>query len=190
MGAFEELSVLRRFGHMWRSAPASVPPEPDGAALAKRIADMDDASVDLQILSIGALQPFVSDPAAAVALARHANDAYRLLIDEAPTRLNAFGCLPLPHCEQAVAEIDRCLDELSFAGVALGCSCAGVPLDDERLAPLWAQLDRRGAVVYLHPGVEIDGIVGCTEFHLAPDFVSPAELAVAACRLIVTGHLA
>jgi aminocarboxymuconate-semialdehyde decarboxylase len=86
-----------------------------------------------------------------------------------------------------LAEVARCLDELGFLGINLGCSVLGAPLDDERFEPLWQELDRRGAVVYLHPGVENALAVGSREFHLDADFGSPTELAVAACRLIATG---
>ncbi len=189
VGAFEELSVLRLLGHLWRPGQGTAETGSDADALARRLADMDAASIDLQVMSIGAVHPYVADPPTATTLARHVNDAYRALIEQAPSRLAAFGCQPLPHVEQTVAEIARCLDDLDFAGVALGCSAGGLPLDDERFAPVWEALDERGALVYLHPGTEIAGVVGCGEYHLAPDFVSPAEIAVAACRLMVTGHL-
>jgi predicted TIM-barrel fold metal-dependent hydrolase len=189
VGAFEELSVLRLLGHLWRPGQATAETGSDAGALARRLTDMDAAAIDLQVMSIGAVHPYVADPQTATTLARHVNDAYHALVAQAPSRLAAFGCQPLPHVEATVAEIARCLDDLDVAGVALGCSAGGLPLDDPRFDPVWAALDSRSAVVYLHPGTEIGGVVGCGEFHLAPDFVSPAEVAVAACRLIVTGHL-
>jgi predicted TIM-barrel fold metal-dependent hydrolase len=189
VGAFDELSVLRLLGHLWRPGHATAETGSDASALARRVADMDAAAIDLQVISIGAVHPYVDDRQTATALARHANDAYAELVAQAPSRLAAFGCQPLPHVEETVAEISRCLDDLGFAGVALGCSAGGLPLDDARFDPVWEALNRRAAILYLHPGTEIGGVVGCGEFHLAPDFVSPAEIAVAACRLMVTGHL-
>ncbi len=189
VGAFDELSVLRLLGHLWRPGQATAETGSDASALARRLADMDAASIDLQVISIGAVHPYVADPQTATTLARHVNDAYAELVEQAPARLAAFGCQPLPHVDETVVEIARCLDDLGFAGVALGCSAGGVPLDDARFDPVWEELDARAAILYLHPGTEIGGVVGCGDFHLAPDFVSPAEIAVAACRLMVTGHL-
>jgi predicted TIM-barrel fold metal-dependent hydrolase len=189
VGAFEELSVLRLLGHLWRPGQATAETGSDADALARRLDDMDAAAIDLQVMSIGAVHPYVADPQTATTLARHVNDAYQVLVDQAPSRLAALGCQPLPHVQETVAEIARCLDDLGFAGVALGCSAGGLPLDDERFAAVWTALDDRRALVYLHPGVEIGGVIGGGDFHLAPDFVSPAEIAVAACRLMVTGHL-
>jgi predicted TIM-barrel fold metal-dependent hydrolase len=189
VGAFEELSVLRLLGHLWRPGQATAETGSDASALARRVADMDAASIDRQVMSIGAVHPYVGDPQTATTLARHVNDAYAELVAQAPSRLAAFGCQPLPHVAETVAEITRCLDDLGFVGVALGCSAGGRPLDDPRFDLVWEALDSRAAVLYLHPGTEISGIVGGGEFHLAPDFVSPAEIAVAACRLMVTGHL-
>lgn len=158
-------------------------------ALWRRLEFMDDALIDRQIISIGAPQPYLSSAADGAKLATGLNDSFRELLDAAGGRLGAFGCLPLPHVPESVAETGRIYDSLDFEGVALGCSALGTPLDDERLAPVWSALNECRAVVYLHPGVGIAGVTGCAGFHLAPGYVSPAEVAVAASRLIVTGHL-
>jgi aminocarboxymuconate-semialdehyde decarboxylase len=187
-GGEDDLSIFRAMPHLTR-VRGTVRRGHDPAESARRIAELDAAGVDLQIISIGALQPYVRVAASAIRLARELNDAYADYVSQAPARLAAFAALPLPHVGPSVAEASRVLDLDEFAGVALGASAGGLPLDAEEFAPLWEELDRRGAVVYLHPGVEIAGVVGCGDFHLAPDFVSPAEIAVAAARMVVTGLL-
>lgn len=191
LGAFEELPIFRLMKALYR--PGSGKPggerPPSRDDVAGRIADMDAASIDVQVVSLGAAQPYFADSAKAITGARAANDLCGALMAAHPTRFSAFGAVPLPHTSAAIDEAVRCLDELSFAGIALGCSAGGLPIDDSRFDSLWAELNARRAAVYIHPGAAIDGIVGCTEFHLAPDFVSPAEMAVAAARLVVSGHL-
>lgn len=49
---------------------------------------------------------------------------------------------------------------------------------------MWAALDERHATVFIHPGTTPRMGVGAAEFHLAPDFCSPAETALAICRLV------
>jgi aminocarboxymuconate-semialdehyde decarboxylase len=195
-GGAEELSIFEILGHLWlgtRGGDTALPTAraemDDRAALQRRIEDMDRSGIDLQVLNIGTAHPYLSSERASVDLAVRLNDAYRAVVEAGGGRLAAFGVVPLPHVPAAVAEAERVLDELGFLGIALGCSAAGIPLDDARFDPLWETLNERRAVVYLHPGVEIGGVVGCKEYHLAPDFVSPAEIAVAASRLIVRGHL-
>lgn len=157
----------------------------------ERIAALDAAGVDEQVIGLGALQPYWADPAAAVQGARIANDLYAETCARQP-RLRAFGAVPLPHGDAAAVEAARCLDELGFAGIGIGCSAQGMVLDDPALDPLWAAVDERGAAVHIHPGVRNDVALGIGEFPmlLGPVYGSPAEEAVALARLAIRGVIA
>ncbi|WP_019181105.1 amidohydrolase family protein [Microbacterium yannicii] len=157
---------------------------------ARRLADLDDAGIDEQILGLGAVQPYWADEAASRDAASIANDLYAQMCADV-SRFHAFGAVPLPHTAAAAAEAVRCLDDLGFAGVGLGCSANGVALDDPSLGDFWAALDERSAVVYLHPGVHNDLAVGVTEYPmlLGPVFGSPTEEAVALTRLALKGTI-
>ncbi|MFE9686698.1 amidohydrolase family protein [Streptomyces sp. NPDC006285] len=154
-----------------------------------RLADMKDGGIDRQILSLGGVHPYWKDRTAAVEGARAANDVYHRALAEHPGRFGAFGAVPLPHAQEAACEAVRCLDELGFQGIGLGCSAAGRPLDDPEFEPMWAELDRREAVVHLHPGVANRLAVGISDYPmlLGPTFGSPTETAVAAVRLVLSG---
>jgi aminocarboxymuconate-semialdehyde decarboxylase len=93
--------------------------------------------------------------------------------------------VPLPHVDAAIAEATRCLDTLGMPGINTGCSVAGRPLDDPEFEPFWAELDRRGAVLFLHPM----GIGGpCMDKFNLPFLVgAPFEDTVAAVRLVLGG---
>lgn len=192
LGAFDELSVFQILKALYRpnSRKSGGEAGPSRDDVSARLADMDAAGIDTQIISLGAPQPYFTDAAKATEGARLANDLAQQLITTHPGRFAAFGAIPLPHPEAAVAEIERCLDVLGFAGICIGCSAGGRPIDDELFDPVWAALNDRRGIVFLHPGAAIDGIVGCRDHHLAPDFVSPAEVAVTAARLVVNGVLA
>lgn len=157
------------------------------AVLEERFAAMDEAGCHRQILNIGAYQPYFRSEASAVEAARFANDLYGELSAANSERFSAWACLPLPHIDATLAEIDRVLDLAEHVGVSMGCSALDMPLDHEIFEPVWAELDRRNAVVFLHPGVQMASVPGAQEYHLGPDFCSPSEIAVAATRLIIRG---
>jgi aminocarboxymuconate-semialdehyde decarboxylase len=119
--------------------------------LDERLDLLVEAGIDLQILCCGANQPYVDRAEEAVAIARLVNDLYADLSKGPNTRFGAFATLPLPHVDAAIDEMGRCLDTLGMLGVNIGTSVAGRPLDDPLFAPVLAELDRRQAVLFLHP---------------------------------------
>lgn len=187
LGAYDEIPV---FGLVPPPDLSMSVPECDALEremIETRLTDMDAGGVDVQVLSLG-LQPYFANVEKCVIAIGFINDLYKSLMKAHPGRFTAFGSVPLPHVPEAIDEIARCLDVLGLAGISLGCSAQGILLDDPLFEPIWAELDARNAVVYLHPGAGIvDSIPGCMDYHLAADFVSPAEVAITASRLVVTG---
>jgi 6-methylsalicylate decarboxylase len=187
LGGFQELVGLQVLGiHRRKYWEKRFSIGLDGV-LAERFEAMDEAGCDRQILNIGAYQPYFRSEASAVEAARFANDLYGELSAANSERFSAWACLPLPHIDATLAEIDRVMDDASHVGVSMGCSALDLPLDDAIFEPVWAELDRRKAVVFLHPGVQMASVPGAHEYHLGPDFCSPSEIAVAATRLIIRG---
>ena len=128
-----------------------------GVSIQQRSDMLDEAGIDTQVICVGAEQPyFPANAANAVEAAHFANDFYKETVEKNGGRYLAFGCVPLPHIDQAIAEATRCLDQLGFAGINLACSVAGQPLDTPAFAPFWAELDRRRTVVFLHPNMHCD----------------------------------
>ena len=87
----------------------------------------------------------------AAALARDLNDYTSNLVSEDPDRFGFFATIPLPHVNQAVAEIERSLDGLQADGVVLLANSAGTYLGQDGQEDLFAALDARSAVVFVHP---------------------------------------
>src|SRR5215470_14779261 len=123
----------------------------DGAELEARLALMDRAGVEVQVLSASPQLPHGADAAAAVTAARYVNDLYAELKARHPGRFLAFASLPLPHIDASFAEMARALDELGMVGVAMTCTIMDQPVVDSPAAQLFGELDRRGSVLYLHP---------------------------------------
>jgi aminocarboxymuconate-semialdehyde decarboxylase len=121
------------------------------ADFAERFAAMDRAGVQKEILSVSGVTPYFTDEASAVDGARFANDLYAELVREQPDRFAAFAVLPMPHVGASLREIARTLDTLDVWGVTVTTSILGTSPADKQFDPIYAELDRRGAVVFLHP---------------------------------------
>jgi len=112
---------------------------------------MDQGNIRTAMLSVSSPGThFGSDPAAR-ALAREVNEFGAGLKRDRPDRFGHFASLPLPDVDGSLVELAYALDELGSDGVALETSAEGVYLGDERYLPLWTELERRSAVVFVHP---------------------------------------
>ena len=117
---------------------------------------MDEAGIDIAVTSISTPGVHVGDDARARALARRCNELSAELIQAHPDRLGGFAALPLPDVDGALAELAYALDELRLDGVVLFSNANGVYLGDARFEPVFAELERRGAVVFVHPTMSPD----------------------------------
>ncbi len=92
-------------------------------------------------------------------LARTANEAIAYTRDENPGRFGGFATIPLLNLESAFEELEYALDTLKLNGVCLMTNYKGIYLGDERLEPFFKELNRRKAIVFVHPtdpGPEFD----------------------------------
>lgn len=112
---------------------------------------MDTAGIDLSVLSLSSPGVHFGRDAAAIALARRANDFAVDLQAAHPDRFRFFASLPRPLVAASLLELTRALDELGAAGVVLETNSHGQYLSHPDLEPLWAALDEREATVFLHP---------------------------------------
>ncbi len=119
--------------------------------LEERVDMLKEAGIDLQVLCVGANQPYFPKAEDAIAGARFVNDLYADVCKGHAGRFAAFAATPLPHVDAAIEEVGRCMDSLGMLGVNTGTSVAGRPLDDPEFAPFFTELNRRGAVLFLHP---------------------------------------
>jgi predicted TIM-barrel fold metal-dependent hydrolase len=86
------------------------------------------------------------------AVARACNEFQAGLVRDHPTRFGAFALLPLPDVDGALAEVAYALDELGLDGIGLYSNFEGRYLGDALYEPLFAELNRREAIVFVHPG--------------------------------------
>jgi predicted TIM-barrel fold metal-dependent hydrolase len=123
----------------------------DPSGIPARLQQMDEAGVQMQILSPAASPPYAEKEADAVEAARLINDSYAELAARYPGRFAAVVSLPLPHIDASLREMERGLDQLGMLGVSLTCSCFDRSTAEVEFEPLYAEMNRRGTVINYHP---------------------------------------
>ncbi|WP_374545462.1 amidohydrolase family protein [Rhodoblastus sp.] len=91
----------------------------------------------------------------AVPLARDMNEELAEILKRYPKRFGAFAVLPLQDIEASLVELEYALDKLGFDGVCMQTSFEGVYPGHSRFEPLFAELNRRKATVFVHPASPI-----------------------------------
>lgn len=110
-------------------------------------------NIATSVVSISDPGVFFGDAGEARETARMVNEAAAALVASDSRRWAALASLPLPDLSAALAELEHALDVLALDGVALLSNVDGLYLGDPSLADLYAELDRRRAVVFVHPAV-------------------------------------
>ena len=124
---------------------------PDFSGLEGHLRHMDRSQVDKQLLSVSGQLPYFAKENDAVDAARLGNDIYARIVREYPKRFAAFACTPLPHVQASIAETRRALDELGMVGVTAGTVVLGKSITDPAFDEFFAELNRRKAVLFIHP---------------------------------------
>jgi predicted TIM-barrel fold metal-dependent hydrolase len=111
--------------------------------------------IDTSLVSISDPGVYFGDAAEARETARLVNEEAAALVASDRARWGAFASLPLPDLDAAIEELAHALDGLALDGVALLSNVDGLYLGDPALTDLYAELDRRACVVFVHPAVPV-----------------------------------
>ena len=125
------------------------------------LALMDRLAIRTAMLSISSPGVHFGDDRAARELARSCNRQGCELVGKHRGRFGLFAALPLPDVSGAISEAIYALDELGADGVTIETNHGGLYLGDPALGPLMQVLDRRRAVVFIHP--TSPGCGGCLD---------------------------
>src|SRR5919112_399108 len=117
------------------------------------LAVMDRHGIETALLSVSSPGLCFGDAVKAREMARSLNEFAAGCARRWPGRFGFFAVLPLPDVKGALSEIGYALDTLGAAGVGLLSNHEGVYLGDPRFDEVFAELDRRAAVAFVHPTV-------------------------------------
>ncbi|OJT04153.1 2-amino-3-carboxymuconate-6-semialdehyde decarboxylase [Trametes pubescens] len=171
----------------WLTPPENLPWIPEISLQA-----MDQLGVRTAVLSLPAGLPAGPAGDANRAAAREFNEYATQICDEHPGRFGFFACLPdLFDTKGVLSEIEHCFGLLPCWGIAMSSSYgegAGAKyIGDDAFDPIWEELDRRGAVVFLHGTQTASSTPYPHPFLGIPVTEVPNETFKAAAHLVVTG---
>ncbi len=118
---------------------------------AERLAHMDAAGVDVQVLSFGSPGPQAFGAEVAIPMARDANDRLYQAIQKNPGRFAGFAALPTADPEAAAQELERCVSKLGFKGAMIHGHTRGSFLDERKYWTIFERAQALGVPIYLHP---------------------------------------
>jgi len=116
-----------------------------------RIASMDAAGITMQVISHNQPGCQSRDAAAAISLAREANDTLHSAIQRHPDRFAGFAALPTADPAAATKEFDRAITALGFKGAMINGHTEGSFLDDKKYWGIFECAAAHNVPVYLHP---------------------------------------
>jgi predicted TIM-barrel fold metal-dependent hydrolase len=162
---------------------------------ALRIREMDEAGIDVQVLSHGAPSVQKLDPESAVAISRRANDRLNEACRANPKRLSAFCVCPTPDPKAAADELERTVTKYGFKGAMIHGLTNGVFHDDKRFWPIYERAQALDVPIYLHPGYPHNAIVETYYKEYVGDFPALAtagwgftvETATQGIRMVLSG---
>ena len=125
--------------------------KPKMQSIDTRLADMDAMGVDIQAISVSPYQYYYwAEPEVGRDVSRLINDDMAEDIASNPDRLVGLGTVPLQNTEMAIAELERCVNELGYKGIEINSQVGGEDLSVARLEPFWAKVEEMGVLVFIH----------------------------------------
>jgi 2,3-dihydroxybenzoate decarboxylase len=161
---------------------------------ALRIKEMDEAGIDIQVLSHGAPSTQKLPAETAVAMTRQVNDRLHAVIGKNAKRFAAFAALPTAVPQAAADEFERTA-KLGFKGAMLHGLANGVFLDDKKFWPIYERAAAIDLPIYMHPSLPQPDVMRIYYEEYAKDFPMitratwgyTVETATLAIRLVLSG---
>lgn len=118
----------------------------------RKLKDMDEAGVDMALLSTNIPPPCMLAPEFGLKGAQAINDAIAELVDAHPNRFAGLACLPWQNPGEAITEMVR-VKGLKFRGIMLYSHIGGKPVDAPCFAPIYAHAETLQMPIVMHPTV-------------------------------------
>jgi hypothetical protein len=161
-----------------------------------RIAEMDSAGIDVQVLSLTAPSVQQLEATEAVELTREANDYLAEAMQRYPKRLAGFATLPTADPNIAAEELERMVNEHGFRGGNINGHTRGRYLDDKFFWPILERAEALKVPLYIHPTLPPEPVIEAYYAGFSPEVTNGLsraawgwhiETAVHVLRLIVSG---
>jgi predicted TIM-barrel fold metal-dependent hydrolase len=162
---------------------------------ALRLKEMDEAGIDIQVLSHGAPSAQKLSGDGAVALAQRVNDRLAAACAANPKRFLGFAALPTCDPKAAADELERCVTKHGFKGAMLHGLANGVFMDGQQFWPIYERAEALDVPIYFHPGLPDARVMEAYYNDYAKDFPMvvraawgyTVETATTAIRMVLSG---
>jgi uncharacterized protein len=125
----------------------------------KRIAEMDAAGIDMQVLSLNSPGVEQAEAAEQLSIAVESNDFLAEAVKKHPSRFAAFAILPTAVPDKAAEELERRVRQQGFKGALINGHTRGRYLDDKFFWPILERAEALNVPIYLHPTVPPKAVV-------------------------------
>ena len=122
----------------------------------ERLKDMDEAGIDMQVLSYIFPYDDSLNTSEAISIARNANDALAEIVEKYPDRFASFATLALQDPDASADELERAVKELGLKGTMIFSNIGGQYLDNQKFWIILERAEELGVPIYLHPGPPSD----------------------------------
>lgn len=154
----------------------------------RRVADMDDLGIDIQVLSpVPIMLSYWAEAKACQAFARLQNEYCAEIVSNHPTRFQGMATVPLQDTGLAIAELRFAVENLGLRAVEIGSFPGGRDLDSPEIFPFFEACCELDVSVFVHPADAILGKERMGEYYLPNIAGNPLETAFAITRFIFGG---
>jgi aminocarboxymuconate-semialdehyde decarboxylase len=161
--------------------------------LEPRIAEMDEAGVELTLLSVAALPEYRADAGyedEQADLISGCNDALLSAAASYPGRFAVTASLPFPYADRCLAELERLAGEGLVKAVIAHCATDNYTLEIDTLEPVYRAIAEAGLPLFLHPaGESLQRHAMFDRWTLNGSIAAMFETTTAAARLMLSGML-
>ena len=158
--------------------------------LDKRLMDMDEAGIDMQVISFALRYSKKMSPSEDVSNARKTNDTLAEIAEQYPERLAFYTTLPMLDPDAAVEELERAVKKLGLKGPMIFSGSDGSYVDERKFWGIYEMAEKLDVPVYIHPGALLPDInKPYTTYPIlsGPMWGFAAATGLHAMRLIVSG---
>jgi aminocarboxymuconate-semialdehyde decarboxylase len=173
---------------VFQDGPTIRPFFPGLCDLGLRVAQLDRLGIDRQVLSTWAdIAGYHLPPHQGAAWSRLQNDTLAEAVSRLPSRLLAFGTLPMQDIAGTLSEMRYAVNSLGMRGFEICTNVNGRDLDADEFRPFWDLACELDVLIFLHPPVRQVGSERLGQYFLNNLVGNPVETTIAAIRLIFGG---